>query len=117
VHSASRDVACVELLLACPLNRDEFDSGHDPTWHEQGDKRMSQPNVERAIGRLATDEAARRKFNVNPRAVVLEMAEWGMELTECERQSLASLDPHALARFARSIDARLQKSDLKGESS
>jgi len=117
VHSASHDVACAELLLACPLSRAVVNNGHDRTWHEQGDKRMSQPYVERAIGRLATDEAARRKFNANPRAAVLEMAEWGMELTECERQSLALLDPHALARFARSIDARLQKSDLKGESS
>jgi hypothetical protein len=46
---------------------------------------------------------------------VLEMTEWGMELTESERQSLVSLDPHALARFAEAIDARIQKTDLKGE--
>ena len=76
---------------------------------------MSHLNVERVIGRLVTDEAARRKFTKNPGATMLELAERGIELTEGERQSLASLDPEELARFAKVIDARLQKSDLKGE--
>jgi len=76
---------------------------------------MSQSYVERTIGRLVTDEATRLKFASDPGAAIREMIERGMELTEGERRSLASLDPEALNRFARSVDARLQRSDLKGE--
>lgn len=74
---------------------------------------MSQPYVERIIGVLATDEAVRRRFITDPRATLLELAERGMELNHCELASLASLDPHELARFAQAIDARLQKTDLQ----
>lgn len=74
---------------------------------------MSQLYVERIIGVLATDEALRRRFMTDPKATLLELAGRGMELTSCELGSLASLDPHELARFAQAIDARLQKIDLK----
>ena len=74
---------------------------------------MSQPCVERVIGLLATDEALRRRFSADPRRALDEMIERGIELTACEQYSLASLDPHDLARFADAIDARLQKSDLQ----
>ena len=73
---------------------------------------MSQPNVERVIGILATDESLRRQFIEDPRVVVRTMVERGMELTHCEQWALASLDPRDLSRFADAIDARLQKSDL-----
>lgn len=75
---------------------------------------MSQTNVERVIGLLATDEALRRRFTTDPRALLAEMTERGMELNECERWSLVSLDPDELARFARAIGPRLQKADLHG---
>jgi len=75
---------------------------------------MSQVNVERVIGLLATDEGVRRKFAMNPRSALEEMVERGMELTECERWALAHLDPRDLERFAESMDSRLQKTDLGG---
>lgn len=77
---------------------------------------MSQPQVERAIGRLATDEATRRRFTEDPREALLGMAEQGIEMTEGERQSLASLDPQELVRFARAINPRLQRIDPRGGS-
>jgi len=74
---------------------------------------MSQLYVERIIGVLATDEALRRRFMADPRATLLELAQRGMELNPCELRSLACLDPNELARFAKAIDARLQKADLQ----
>ena len=74
---------------------------------------MSQVNVERVIGILATDEALRRRFTHDPRAVLFEMMERGMELNPGEQASLAGLDPKELARFSRHIDDRLQRSDLR----
>lgn len=76
---------------------------------------MSQVHVERVIGLLATDEASRRQFSTNPHALLAEMIERGMELNECERWSIARLDPLDLARFARAIDPRLQRTDLRGD--
>ena len=75
---------------------------------------MSQPNVERVIGILATDESIRREFNTNPRVALQRMMDRGMELTECEQWAIATLDPTDLSRFAGALDARLQKSDLHG---
>ena len=73
---------------------------------------MSQSNVERVVGRLATDEGLRRRFASDPRAALEEMVGRGVELTECERWALSHLDPQDLERFAESMDARLQKADL-----
>ncbi len=75
---------------------------------------MSQRNVERVIGRLATDEEFRRRFEADPRTVLREAIESGVELTACERHALASLERRALKRFADAIDPRLQKCDLHG---
>jgi hypothetical protein len=75
---------------------------------------MSQVNVERVIGVLATDEGLRLRFASKPRAVLQEMVERGMELTECEVYSLLALDPGDLERFAQAIGPRLQKTDLHG---
>lgn len=74
---------------------------------------MSQVFVERVIGLLATDEALRRRFVANPRGTLGELAERGIQLTASEAWSLAALDPRELERFARIIDARLQKADLR----
>jgi hypothetical protein len=75
---------------------------------------MSQVNVERMIGMLATDEGIRRRFVKDPRAVLSEMSERGIELNDCERWSLLQLDPRELSRFAHAIGPRLQKVDLEG---
>ncbi len=75
---------------------------------------MSHSSVERIIGVLVTDEAFRTRFAEDPRAALQQVADSGLELTPCERHALVGLDPGELARFAAAIDARLQKSDLKG---
>jgi putative modified peptide len=75
---------------------------------------MSQRNVERVIGRLVTDEAFRSQFAADPQSALNEAAAEGVELNECERSAIARLDPAAVARFAETVDPRLQKSDLHG---
>jgi len=75
---------------------------------------MSQSNVERILGALITDEALRRRFAEDRVATLRHLAETGLELNACERNALAGLDAAQLERFADLIDARLQKSDLKG---
>ena len=73
---------------------------------------MSQSSVERIIGVLVTDEAFRRRYAEDPRAALQNLAQYGVELTPCERRALVCIDPIALARFAEALDARLQKADL-----
>jgi len=75
---------------------------------------MSQPNVERVIGQLVTDERLRHRFVTDPHATLYAVVESGLELNECERQAIVSLDLRMLVRFANSIDPCLQKSDLRG---
>ncbi len=75
---------------------------------------MSQLSVERIIGVLVTDEAFRTQFAADPRAALQQVADGGLELTPCERHALIQISPSELTRFAAAIDARLQKSDLKG---
>jgi hypothetical protein len=75
---------------------------------------VSQLNVERVIGLLATDEGLRRRFSADPRSCLAEMIERGMELNDCEKWSLVRLNPEDLARFAEAIGPRLQKVDLEG---
>lgn len=75
---------------------------------------MSQRNVERVIGRLVTDEAFRRRFEMNPLATLEEIHESGVELTGLELTVLASVDPHLASRFADAIDPRIQKAAVTG---
>ena len=75
---------------------------------------MSQTNVERLIGLLATDEAFRRRFTADPRATLQAMQESGMHLTPCECHAIAALDADTLTRFAAALDPRIQKCDLQG---
>ena len=70
---------------------------------------MSQANVERAIGRLATDEAFRRKFSESPAAAIHELIAGGMELTCTEAMALSCIDRTVVDRLADAIDPRLQK--------
>jgi hypothetical protein len=73
---------------------------------------MSQANVERILGRLASDERFRRQFWANRAAVLAELANAGCELNPCERRALEALAQEAVERFAAALDPRLQKTDL-----
>jgi hypothetical protein len=74
---------------------------------------MSQANVERIVGRLATDEDFRREFRSDPEKVVRSLAERGVELTRAEISTLVVLDPRTLEHFANALDPRLQKASLR----
>lgn len=76
---------------------------------------MSQRAVEIVLGRLATDEALRRRFRLTPTAVLEELIEVGLELSRVELGALQSLDAAALQSFAQTVDARLQKAELVEE--
>lgn len=73
---------------------------------------MSQHNVEQVIGRLATDEGFRRRFNDDPTALIQALVDDGLHLNPCERRALAALDPQQVARFAAAIDPCIQKVEL-----
>ena len=75
---------------------------------------MSQRNVETIIGRLVTDEAFRFEFVTNPEKTMRSLVERGIELTQCEREGLSTIDARMLAFFADTINPCLQKSDLGG---
>ncbi len=73
---------------------------------------MSQKCVEIVIGRLATDEEARRQLRRSPERWIEELRAAGLQLTAIEAAALAGLDPAACERFARTIDPRLQRASL-----
>ncbi len=73
---------------------------------------MSHKSVETVIGRLATDEAFRRRFSEDAVVALQELRPRGCELTPIEIEALAALDPEAIQSFAVVIDQRLQKLDL-----
>jgi hypothetical protein len=75
---------------------------------------MSQRSVERVIGMLVTDEAFRRRYAEDSDAALHETIVGGLELTECERHALRSIDLRLLARLAHAIDPRLQKTEIRG---
>jgi hypothetical protein len=74
---------------------------------------MSQRCVEAVIGRLATDEAFRTRFQEDPDAVIEELASRGADLTPVERRALLDLDLAACRQFAERLDPRIQKVCLR----
>jgi hypothetical protein len=70
---------------------------------------MSQHSVEQVIGRLATDEEFRHRFEENRVTILREVIASGLALTPVEIKALVDLDFSACRRFARRLDARLQK--------
>ncbi len=74
---------------------------------------MSQRSVERVIGRLATDEEFRRRFEETRETVLSELVAAGLELTPVEQRALLDLDFRACRRFARCLDPRIQKISLR----
>jgi len=67
-------------------------------------------NVERVIGRLATDRRLRIGFGTDPVTILREL---GLELTDLEIAALALIDVPALNAFAASLDPRLRKTCLR----
>jgi hypothetical protein len=76
---------------------------------------MSHRGVEIVLGRLATDEALRKRFRQAPAVVLKELISLGIELSPVELGTLESLDPSAVHRFAQALDPRLQKAALVTE--
>ena len=74
---------------------------------------MSQRSVETVVGRLATDETLRRRFQADRAAVLDELVAQGLQLSPVERRVLLELDCGACERFAERLDPRIQKVDLR----
>ena len=70
---------------------------------------MAQRDVERLIGRLATDPGFRERFLRDAVGLLGELLEQGCELTRIERDALKSIDARALRAFAMSLDERLRR--------
>lgn len=82
-----------------------------------GDEAMSQKSVELAIGRLATDEEFRHRFEASREAALDELIAGGLPLTPVERRALLDLDLGACKRFATRLDPRLQKINMRKDAS
>jgi hypothetical protein len=70
---------------------------------------MSQHEVERVIGRAATDSAFREALIQNAREACK-----GFDLTEDELTALESLDSDSLKAFAGTLDKRISKTGGMG---
>ncbi len=70
---------------------------------------MSQKAVEVLIGKLITDDAFRRGFQLDREATFQIMDWYGLPLTPIEREALSALDAKSCDRFAQQLDARIRK--------
>jgi hypothetical protein len=68
---------------------------------QREDTRMCQEAVERAIGKLATDESFRTAFTVNPERASLEA---GLRLSSTEIIALSRIPALAFEQFAKRLD-------------
>jgi hypothetical protein len=70
---------------------------------------VTQQAVERALGKLLTDENFRDQFFANP-----ELASWeaGFALSAIELEALSGLSHEALVRFGEDLDKRISRSSL-----
>src|SRR5262249_44161251 len=66
---------------------------------------MTQRGVEMVLGRLVTDETIRSRFREAPALALRELMALGLERGPVELQALEALEPAAVQRFARSLDA------------
>jgi len=73
---------------------------------------MSQAAVERALGKLVTDESFRDQFFVDPAAASFNA---GLTLSRAELDALARLSKGALAQFNRLLDDRICRLSVDGE--
>ena len=74
---------------------------------------MSQRSVEQVIGKLATDEDYRQRFDKGRNAALAEAIANGLQLTPVEQRALLDLDVTACERFAGCLDPRIQKISLR----
>lgn len=74
---------------------------------------MSQRSVEQVIGKLATDEDYRQRFDKSRNAALAEAIANGLQLTPVEQRALLDLDVTACERFAGCLDPRIQKISLR----
>jgi ribosomal protein S11 len=74
---------------------------------------MSQRSVEMVIGRLATDEDFRRRFETQREALIRELIAAGLQLTPVEQRAPLDLNFGACKRFANCLDPRLQRISLR----
>jgi hypothetical protein len=74
---------------------------------------MSQAAVEKAIGKLITDECFRRRFFKDPVAASFQA---GLELSQPEVDALSRLPVEAIARFSACLDRRICRLPLDEES-
>ncbi len=70
---------------------------------------MSQRDVERALGRLLTDEQFRRAFTNDPARACREA---GFDLSALELDALAAVPSRALPRLVAQIDERIRRLEL-----
>jgi hypothetical protein len=77
---------------------------------------MAQRSVEVAIGRLVTDEDARRSLRESPAAFADELKASGLAFSPAEEAALLAIDPRACERLARTLDPRIQKVSLLPQS-
>lgn len=70
---------------------------------------MGQQAVERALGKLVTDEAFRKRFFANP-----ETASWeaGLQLSPMELDALSKLSHDALVQLGEVLDKRISRAPL-----
>ncbi|MGA7991970.1 MAG: Os1348 family NHLP clan protein [Thermoanaerobaculia bacterium] len=73
---------------------------------------MSQKCVEMFLGKLATDEELRCRFQADPRGTLTAFAENGFELSRAECEALVSTKADLFAQLSEAIDPRLQKANL-----
>lgn len=75
---------------------------------------MTQQAVERALGKLLTDENFRDRFFTNPETASREA---GFTLSAIEFDALSRLSHEALARFGEGLDKRISRPSLDPERS
>jgi len=73
---------------------------------------MSQAAVEKALGKLITDECFRRRFFKDPAAASFAA---GLELSRPELDALSRLSVEAIARFSARLDLRICRLPLDEE--
>jgi len=73
---------------------------------------MTQAAVERALGKLVTDEAFRDRFFEEP---TVATSDAGLTVSRAELDALVHLSKKALAQFRRLLDDRICQVSLDGE--
>jgi hypothetical protein len=76
---------------------------------------MTQHSLDVAIGRLITDEDARRSLRESPSAFITWLQASGLQFSAAEEAALRTIDPRVCERIARTLDPRIRKVSLVPE--